>query len=301
MAQQTRRPPILGPVILITIGILALLHNFGQLPANFWQTVWRLWPLLLILLGIEILIGQLRLPWGVSMLLALLLIVAAVAGVLYLAWWMPEERAVSTGEMEHLEQPLQGAKLSVVSLSFGAGTLRVGAVSSDHILVGDFRQGQARVSYTVTNDKGDLRIAAPEHQAFPIFISGRGNEWDVRLNSTIPLELRVESGASTNHLDLSDLRLTSLTVRGGLSTNDIRLPTRGDYSARISGGLTTTTIHVPEGMAARIRIEGGLSTVNVDAMRFARAGDEYVSPNYTAATDRVDLHIEGGLATVTVR
>ena len=300
-----RRPPIVMPVILIGIGVLALMHNYGQLPGNFWQTILPLWPVLLVLIGVEILIGQLRVPWLVSLTLALIVIGGTIAGVTYLAWQAPEQIAPGAAEMRHIEKDLEGVTSASVRLSFGAGNLRVGALNTNHIMVGDFLavdgQTQAQVSYSRVGARGDLRVDLPQSKVWPLLNSWRSNEWDVKLNSAIPLDLRIDAGASTNDLDLSDLKLSQLRVSAGVSTNTLRLPRTGRYAARISGGLATTTIFIPEGVAARIRVEGGLSTIVVDEVRFQRSGDEYVSPNYDSATDRVDLTIQGGLATVTVR
>jgi hypothetical protein len=298
------RPPILWPVILITVGILALLQNFGQLPGNFWLTIARLWPLILVLLGVEILIGQLRLPYAISMLLALVVIAGTIGAVIYMAAQSPEEIGASTGDVEHIERDLQGVTSAAVALQFGAGTLTLGSTGGSQLMAGDFRtvagQGRPTINYSGSGGRGNLTIAVPKNQVLPFFNAGRGNEWNVSLNSGVPLSLRIDAGASTNELNLMDLKLTDLRVQAGVSTNNINLPNNGSYTARISCGLATTTINVPEGVAARIRIDGGMQSTSVDESRFPKSGDLYVSPNFDTATNKVDLQIDGGLATVSV-
>jgi hypothetical protein len=302
---RERRPSIVGPVILITVGLLALLHNLDVLPANFWLTLWRLWPVVLILIGVEIFLSQLRLPWLVNLVLAMGVVVAAVVGVVFVAYQWPVEADTSRGEPLHIERDRQGATSASVRLSFGMGELRVGAVSGDKILVADFGQitgqPQPEVVYSVSGGRGALAVSSPEHQPFWVFVSPMGIRWDVRLSSDIPLDLRVEAGASTSDLVLTDLKLSDLSIRGGLSTTVIRLPRSGSYRAHISGGLATTTVYVPEGVAARIRVDGGMSSINVDQSRFAKSGNYYISPNYDSAANKVDLILEGGLATLSVR
>ncbi|MBZ5527818.1 MAG: DUF5668 domain-containing protein [Acidobacteriia bacterium] len=51
METWTREKPI-GPILLITLGVLFLLDNFGWLP---WERVERFWPVLLIVAGIILL------------------------------------------------------------------------------------------------------------------------------------------------------------------------------------------------------------------------------------------------------
>ena len=60
-------------------------------------------------------------------------------------------------------------------------------------------------------------------------------------------------------------------------------------------------MRVPSGVAARIRISSGLAGVSVDAERFPRVGSEYISPDYETAENRLDLEINTGVGSVSVR
>jgi hypothetical protein len=44
-------------LVLILIGLVLLLSNFGSLPPVVWEQISRLWPLLIIFIGLDILIG----------------------------------------------------------------------------------------------------------------------------------------------------------------------------------------------------------------------------------------------------
>jgi hypothetical protein len=305
-SRRRGRPPIVWPVILIGIGVLVLLQNFGYLQAGFWQIIWPLWPILLILIGVEIIIGYMRLPWPVTMLLALIVVLITIGGVVYLATQGSLPGAVSAGEPQHVEQNLQGATSAAVALNYGAGQLKVGALGTDSslIMAGDFTSINGRegvdVTYTSSSGRGDLSLSLPQNQTV-WFLTGRGNVWNVQLNRDIPFELDIESGASTNDIDATDLKLTRLSLQGGLGTNTVHLPSTGVYTARLASGLATTTVYVPDNVAARITVQSGLSSMTIDESRFPRQGDLYLSPNYDSAANRVDLQIEGGLAAVVVR
>src|SRR5438132_4034551 len=71
-----RRAPILWPFLLIAAGVIFLLNNLEVLPWSVWNQLWRLWPLILILIGLEILLGR-RSP-ALSFLLILLILAAGV-------------------------------------------------------------------------------------------------------------------------------------------------------------------------------------------------------------------------------
>jgi len=73
--QRRRRGGVVGPLVLIFIGFVFLLQNTGYLPANAWQNMWRLWPVILVLAGLELLLAH-RVPWLVLASVATLVLVA---------------------------------------------------------------------------------------------------------------------------------------------------------------------------------------------------------------------------------
>ena len=102
--RDTRRGGLIGPVILIGLGVVFLLNNLGILSWSIWTVIFRLWPVLLVAAGLDLLLGR-RSVWG--SLLALVLTVAIVAGVLGLfgAGIMPGRAAAG----EEISQALDGA------------------------------------------------------------------------------------------------------------------------------------------------------------------------------------------------
>jgi hypothetical protein len=79
MRERARRPSLVGPLILITIGVLLLLNQTGRLRWDVLGSLWRYWPVILILLGIEALIGASQ--SRVLYLLGVLIAVAVLAGL----------------------------------------------------------------------------------------------------------------------------------------------------------------------------------------------------------------------------
>ncbi|MER3458484.1 MAG: hypothetical protein C4309_07525, partial [Chloroflexota bacterium] len=75
-----RRRGLIGPILLIAIGIVLLLNTLNVLPWGIWGTLWRFWPILLILIGLEILFG--RSSWVGSLIVLIVAVIAIVAIVL---------------------------------------------------------------------------------------------------------------------------------------------------------------------------------------------------------------------------
>lgn len=296
--------------MLIFIGSVFLLQNTGYLPPNAWQNLWRLWPVILVLAGIELLLAN-RAPWPVMALLGVLVL---VGGTIALGLSMGPSAAANAVDRS-TATALGGATQAAVILRFGAGELNMGplvAPGPDQLAVMDY-SGPAelvpepRYSPTVGGIgrlEYQLSTRSPGPGFIP-FLGGRSDalHMDVNLNPNVPIaSLNVQMGATDAHLDLSNLKVASTDISLGAASAWLRLPeAAGVTTAHISGGAATITIEVPQGVAAQIRHSGGLETVDIDQDRFPLVGDGvYRSPGYDAATNKVDLTIETGLTTIEV-
>lgn len=78
------RQGITGPLILITFGVLLILNNVKQLPDGFFVSLWHFWPVVLILLGIDVLLSHNESRFGYITQIFFGIIV--ICGVIALAW-----------------------------------------------------------------------------------------------------------------------------------------------------------------------------------------------------------------------
>jgi hypothetical protein len=308
--QKRRRGGVVGPLVLICVGGVLLLQNTGYLPANAWQNLWRLWPVILVLAGIELLLAH-RVPWVVLAAVAtLVLVVGAFATTL-----AGGPRAASV--TRSIPTPLAGSAQAAVTIHFGAGELDIGPLlqpSADQLAVMTY-EGPADLAteprYTpAASGVGRLDYQTPDSRGAPRFppFFGSGNadnlHLDVNLSPTVPItSLQVQMGATNAHLDLSTLKVNSTDISVGAASAWVRLPeSAGQTTAHISSGAATITVEIPQGVAAQVRHKGGLSTLDIDETRFPLVSDGlYRSSDYGSATNQVDLSIETGLTTIVVR
>jgi hypothetical protein len=60
-----KRRSYFGPILLIIAGLLFLAHNLGFVPGEGWDLIWKLWPVLLIVAGIDDLIRGEGIAWPI--------------------------------------------------------------------------------------------------------------------------------------------------------------------------------------------------------------------------------------------
>ena len=110
-------------VLLIVLGGLLLLQTTGVLPWEVWNGIWRLWPVIIIVIGISIVFGQ-RMPWLAGVVIAVVLV-----GALGVAFLVTPVRSVVT--VNSMQQSLEGIETVDVHVSFGAGELTLDSLPQD--------------------------------------------------------------------------------------------------------------------------------------------------------------------------
>jgi Domain of unknown function (DUF5668) len=295
-------------LVLIFIGAVFLLENTGYLPHNSWLNLWRLWPLILVLVGLELLLGQ-RIPWpALAGLAAVVLILGSIAAMSSL----PVERPRTSTQTA--QTSLGGASQAAVTVRFGAGQLTIGPLLQpdlDQLATMTYdgpTDQEAQLSYSAESGRLDIQTVGreTEHEGVPFWLTGGRTDtsrMDINLNPSVPITiLNVQTGATEARLDLSNLRINSLDMSVGAATTWVRFPQAGGaVTARIRGGASSIALEIPQNVAAQIRHRGGLSSLNVDQSRFPPAGDNvYRSRDYDSAQNKVDLTLDTGVTSIQV-
>ncbi|HNT77445.1 MAG TPA: hypothetical protein PKH77_20725 [Anaerolineae bacterium] len=264
-----RRSNLFWGSVLLAIGGLLLLENLGLLDF-LGVSVWSLiLPLGLIGLGIWVL-------WSSS-------------------------HPQAAFETEELSFPLEGTEEAHVSLDFGAGEVILSGQPAPGVLLSGTFDG---VTSELTHEGGRTRLTlkTPPIVGWPISIGpGYRRRWSFSVSDAVPVSLTVHSGASDNRLDLRALKVRSLRLESGASSTHVTLPENAGYTeVRGSGGAASITLHVPEGVAAHIHAGGAIASVSVNQARFPRVADGYQSPDYAAAANKVDIHLDMGVGSISI-
>jgi hypothetical protein len=306
-----RRGGVVGPLILIFLGAVFLLQNTGYLPPNFWMNLWRLWPLVLVLVGIELLLAH-RVSWVA---LAGVAAVALVLGAFATNTSMPTLGGNAQPVTNTAQTDLQGANQAAVTVRFGAGQLVVGPLErpQPNALAVMNYQGPPQMApqprYTPVNGgigQLEYQSSGRDGPSFLPFANGSTDpaRMELDLSPNVPISaLNIQTGATDARLDLSNLKIGTLDMSIGAASSFVRFPEAGGpMTGHISGGASNITLEIPQGVAAQIQHHGGLTTLNVDQSRFPQVNEvTFRSPDYDTAQNKVDLNIETGVTTITIR
>ncbi|MBC7093543.1 hypothetical protein H5T53_06025 [Candidatus Bipolaricaulota bacterium] len=285
------------PLVLIVAGVVLLLNNLGLVLWDVWGMIARLWPILLIALGLDLLLGRASLRWAVA-----LAITAVVAGAVALALFGPHGGGASS--IKDVRIPLKGAVRGEVDLACPVGTVLVRAAPDPALLVAGTLtiawHDQVKWNAVQLGDTIRFTLATERRPGLPSLAWADRSRTAVELTPSVPIALGVALGAGTASLDLSGLNLTELIVRAGDGTATVTLPARGQLQATLVGGSGEVTVRIPGGRAARIRVEPGAGRVDVIG-GFLHEGVTYTSPGYETAEERMELTVQAGSGRITVQ
>jgi hypothetical protein len=295
------RGGLVGPVLLVGLGLIFLGQNLGWVREDIWLSLLRLWPLILVAAGIDLLIPR-RSIWGT--LLSLVLVVAVFAG----GFWLSGVSAggAREGQIETVSIPLANATRAEIHFNPPVAALELRALSGSQAAVegtvprGGY--GRVRTESTISGSTAQVEVTATGAYIIPAF-GPRDETWRFGLTPAVPLDLEVSMGLGLIEADLTGLDIASLDVELGLGQVVITLPAEGSFSGNVSGAIGQMIVVIPEGSAVRIRMTtaiGGMRTP--DGGRSIDVGDkEYTSPNYETAQDRIDLQIEQAIGAIIIR
>ncbi len=199
LASPRRTPSIAFPLVLITLGIVFLLANAGYMTGLSWRQVAQLWPVLFVLLGVDLLIRPR------SMLAAVVAEVAIIGAVLFYLVAAPGltfgTNALSTGAFtsqesvvrEGVDGTARAWDVAVPSDIPVAMTLNLGAGAFDIDL------SNVKLTHlTLNNGASDLRLALPKPSGnVPITISTGASSLDLSIPAGIEYSVRVTGAVNT--------------------------------------------------------------------------------------------------------
>src|SRR5262245_41869222 len=207
-------PNLFWPFLLISLGGLLLLQDLGLLPVGLWDLLIRLWPLLLVALGLDMLIGHRSRSHAFLTLFLTTLIVA-----LSLTLAALRAHLAPAGRSQPIIQSTHDIQRAVATIDFKAGELNLSALGgSIYLMEGQLIHGSLeslQQSYLVKEGVGRLSLSQKQDPLVVPFATG-GAAWDIHLTPNLPLALDVRANRGRVTLDLSGLpNLTDLHLQFG--------------------------------------------------------------------------------------
>ena len=110
--------PVWG-IFLLFLGVVLLLQTLNVLPWGLWGTLWRFWPVLIIIIGLGILLRRYNV-WLVS-----LLILAILGVCLGIAIWQHDSLPLGGVVTRSYSEPLGNIERAQIEIDSDVGSVEV--------------------------------------------------------------------------------------------------------------------------------------------------------------------------------
>ena len=303
---------IIRGIFLIFLGLVFLLDNLNII--NFyWGSVWRFWPVIFILIGMNMIMSRLQNKKLIAPIVAL--ITFLVLGVIGLHGLKPIENSWSNFTFEnnnidldtsisspnYFIEPYEGSMYADLNIQTAASSLIIGD-STSNLFEADVRRQFG--NYTLTKgqkDSVETLTFKMKNQNQKINLNKIGqNKTKIKMNLTPIWDVKLEMGAGEAKFDLSNFKLRSLKFSGGAAAFDAKIGSEMPLTTvNVEAGVADIMIKVPVNSGCRIYVESGLSSKFFKSF-IKKADGYYETSNYAEAENKININFEGGVSSFKV-
>lgn len=297
-----RRTP-LSSLILLFLGVIFLLNNLGYFPWDLWTNVFKFWPIILIVISLEMLFTKNGSPR---------LLVVAIILIFALPFFLqgkglpfnlnfnflnsatgtttlPLEKKLGTLIGANLNFDLKSDGLKLNSLEKNSTLLLKGGLGYNRLV------DKPTVNFDPKDGVAALDILA---QGGSLPINLLSSTWELSLSQLVPFQITAKSSGGKFDLDFTNLEVTKLNLELGKTETNLNFGKIGSLRATISATDGSITVNLPTDKAAHLELPEG-TTVEI-ATRFAKVNQGYETEDFSKAKDKIEINFNPGKAKVTI-
>lgn len=291
-------------LLLIGVGVVFLLNTTGFVSWDVWGAMWKFWPIILIIWGMNSILGHK--PWGAA--LVILVAVGLLVGSFVYVYLevTPEgqnrQGVVISPSSFRVDLPDTPPDKVVLNLDVSATRLNMARAKNPETSVLAVVSGEAvdpltKWIKTDYSGAGDfyLTVATPS-----VAMPGLGrNQLDVSFHQAeTPLQLDVTANAADLDLDLDRLSIAGLDLDVNAGSAKVDLTNVAGFTAsssRIVVNAGNLTLKIKEDVGIRVRYDVNLGELTVGGESLQGKGQyTYSLPGMTASAWQLDIEVNAG-------
>lgn len=254
MDQKRGYRSLFWPVILIGVGLIWLLHTLGFIPLANINALLSLWPLILIVIGLDLLIGRR------SAVASALIALATVAIVVFVLLAAPALNLPTAGNVQSrlINEPLGQVTSADISLDLSFQPSHIYALNDSLTLFLGKIDYYGKLDYSAEGTSNrTLRLKQVAENIPFTLTSNFDARWEIGLSPAVPIDLSIDGGSGSANIDLTGLQLTTLNFDQGSGSFDVTLPMSPQtYEVTAVGGSGSLDIALPEQTSLTLRLDG---------------------------------------------
>ncbi|MCX6055875.1 MAG: DUF5668 domain-containing protein [Chloroflexi bacterium] len=294
-----RRDGWVGPLVLLGMGTVFLLGNLHILESGGLSLLVKFWPLILVAIGLDVILGRQRSVWNSLIRIALgLFLVGAIIWLTSFSPWM----GVGMKSVP-FSQKLDQAAHSKVTFSMAIGEMDLSGGAARDILVSGNAGLPGELTliplYLAPKD-GTSSLLLEEKGTVIGPISSDSKPWNFDINSTIPIDLQAELGVGKMKIDLTGTHVGDLQTEIAVGTSILTFSEGVDVNAIIKGAIGEVIIEIPKGSEVTMQVDKAITSLTLPD-GYSRNGDSIYSPGASSIASKIDLQIDWAIGSIVIR
>lgn len=321
----------------LLIGTILLANTLGILDWSVWLNLFKLWPLLVISLGISLIFRGRGLAFMGPLIIFLGIIVGVGASYMGISFegeivreikTLSHEIVIEVEKVPETEVALETEITPEIETAPDTET----TLKTDETLETKEYPEIDRASIALNLDVGKLTLGEStpllyecisqyqykEFEPFEKFsLTGKEadiliyhspitkkrisnnikNDWQLKLNSKIIYDLSIKTGAIDTDCNLSGFKIEKLYIESGASNINLIIP-QYDSKIIIDSGVANIDIAIPKNVGATVNIASGIAVKDLDD--FIKRNGTYISSNYNESEFKTEIEIDCGVSNIEV-
>jgi hypothetical protein len=306
---------ILDAITVISIGVLLLLNTTGALPWSIWFNLIKLWPLLVISIGINLIFSWSRLSRFIGSFISTLIFLGAlVIAISPQAMNLNlnifnlvgnEQNTVTTeNEISLLTEDARELENLELNVDMSIGSVEI-VDENDTEYVNSVSKYSSNLTepslnYEISGDT--LKVFFKDIPKKNFSLGSNHSEHLVGLGiNDLAKTLNIKVGAGNGAIDLNDAAIKSLNAEVGAGNMEIEMDDttiESVDSVRLKVGLGNVTFRLNRNYGYKINYDVGLGNLSIDGEEvrgtFGKDGT-FMTENYDTAEEIVEINVEVGL------
>ncbi|WP_432663893.1 DUF5668 domain-containing protein [Wukongibacter baidiensis] len=288
---------IAGGLLLIFIGLFWLMTNLEIISWSVFDVMFRLWPVTLIVIGINIIFRERSsiryLTWGIFFIII-------IAFGFYQQYRYGNDTLINTDSNMAIENRAE-TTTGELNLKLVGGDIRIDS-TDDNLINANIPDARVSKNVKFTNGNTKVNIDIEQESVSFQINNGKSHNYNFSLNDDLLWDIDIDVGATDGTMDFSNIKLAKLDMDIGASDLDLIFGDKAKHAiVNIDGGVSDIKITVPENLGVRIDVDSFIKETNLNSLGWKRVDGFYFSPNYEEAEKKLDIDIDMAIGDLNIK
>jgi hypothetical protein len=295
-------------LLFIGLGLLILINNFSTLFMD-WSTIWKLWPLVVVLLGVSLLVKHKYGKSFIAGLAAIILALAIFASIKSATHFFSNDFEFVFDDdgdyefdiTEYSEQFDSTLSLAEFNFDAGAGSFKI-KETTENLFYGKTVGKKDNFHLKRIDSDSSSKIDFGMHRTKVRFgLVNYKNKVEMKFNPDVIWDFSFHIGAASMDFDLTEFKTKNVFVDMGAASMDLKVGDKfPDINIDIDAGASDIDIFIPENSGCKINTDGGLSSKNFDEFEKIKS-NHYQTSNFDESENKIYIRVDSGVSSITVK